>query len=178
MFSVANFLQSQLLLDAFNKDRAALLMAQGQPAPAVVATMGPPPDPKTQELINEKLKKAEELGSFALSFFTYILLETPVMCPSSLYNPLECHNITHSSSHRKVFSDKTTNLPLQLGERQGVNLPSFEENYLEKNRKYTLILCWVTLIVIFKFLFVLRVGFAREIMKMSLVGLISVASPL
>lgn len=41
-------------------------MAQGQPAPAAVVTMGPPPDPKTQELINEKLKKAEELGLFAL----------------------------------------------------------------------------------------------------------------
>lgn len=72
-------LQSQLLLDAFNKDRAALLMAQGQAAPAA-ATMGPPPDPKTQELINEKLKKAEELGLFAFHLLHKFLLENPVKC--------------------------------------------------------------------------------------------------
>ncbi|XP_078171905.1 U1 snRNP-associated protein usp106-like isoform X2 [Carex rostrata] len=67
--------QSQLLLDAFNKDRAALLMAQGQPAPAAVVAMGPPPDPKTQELINEKLKKAEELGETGMIDEAQKLLE-------------------------------------------------------------------------------------------------------
>lgn len=122
-------------------------------------------------------RRLKNLVRLHFHLYIYILLETPVMCPSSLYNPLECHNIIHSSSYRKVFSDKTTNLPLQMGERQGVILPSFEENYYQKNRKYTLIHCWVTLIVIFKFLFVPRVGFAREIMKTSFVGLISVASP-
>ncbi|KAJ1696513.1 hypothetical protein LUZ63_005025 [Rhynchospora breviuscula] len=66
--------QSQLLLDAFNKDRAALLMAQGQGTPAA-ATMGPPPDPKTQELINEKLKKAEELGEMGMIDEAQKLLE-------------------------------------------------------------------------------------------------------
>ncbi|KAJ3675384.1 hypothetical protein LUZ60_004426 [Juncus effusus] len=55
--------QSTLLLDAFNKDRAALL-SQVAAAPAV--PMGPPPDAKTQELINEKLRKAEELGEMGM----------------------------------------------------------------------------------------------------------------
>ncbi|XP_010420467.1 PREDICTED: putative RNA-binding protein Luc7-like 1 isoform X3 [Camelina sativa] len=52
-------LQAVLLLDAFNKDRASL----PQPVPAQPpAAVLPSPDPRTQEMINEKLKKAEELG--------------------------------------------------------------------------------------------------------------------
>ncbi|EOA20945.1 hypothetical protein CARUB_v10001281mg [Capsella rubella] len=52
-------LQAVLLLDAFNKDRASL----PQPVPAQPpAAALPPPDPRTQEMINEKLKKAEEFG--------------------------------------------------------------------------------------------------------------------
>ncbi|XP_071713823.1 U1 snRNP-associated protein usp106-like [Rutidosis leptorrhynchoides] len=53
--------QSMLLLDAFNKDRASLPQPVPNPppfAPLPVAN----PDARTQELINEKLKKAEELG--------------------------------------------------------------------------------------------------------------------
>lgn len=50
-----------LLLDAFNKDRASLPQPLPNPPPLaplpVVA-----PDPRTQEMINEKLKKAEDLG--------------------------------------------------------------------------------------------------------------------
>ncbi|KAJ6858701.1 RNA-binding protein Luc7-like 2 isoform X2 [Populus alba x Populus x berolinensis] len=53
--------QSALLLEAFNKDRASL------PAPMLAPPPPPPmplptPDPRTQEMINEKLKKAEDLG--------------------------------------------------------------------------------------------------------------------
>ncbi|CAA0829594.1 LUC7 related protein [Striga hermonthica] len=54
-------MQSMLLLDAFNKDRALLPQPptnapQLPPMPAVVQ------DPHVQEMINEKLKRAEELG--------------------------------------------------------------------------------------------------------------------
>ncbi|KAH6758095.1 LUC7 related protein [Perilla frutescens var. hirtella] len=54
--------QSMLLLDAFNKDRASLpqpLTNASQPAAPLPAAV---PDPHIQEMINEKLKKAEELG--------------------------------------------------------------------------------------------------------------------
>ncbi|XP_058183190.1 uncharacterized protein LOC131301075 isoform X3 [Rhododendron vialii] len=54
-------MQSMLLLDAFNKDRASLPQPLPNPPPLaplpVVA-----PDARTQEMINEKLKKAEDLG--------------------------------------------------------------------------------------------------------------------
>ena len=63
------------MLDAFNKDRASL----PTPAPPPqVAAPPPPPDARTQEMINEKLKKAEELGMgcnlsnrFTLQSFMY-----------------------------------------------------------------------------------------------------------
>ncbi|EPS59744.1 hypothetical protein M569_15061, partial [Genlisea aurea] len=48
--------QSMLLLDAFNKDRASL------PQPLSNATSAAVSDPHIQEMINMKLRKAEELG--------------------------------------------------------------------------------------------------------------------
>ncbi|CAA0814513.1 LUC7 related protein [Striga hermonthica] len=54
-------MQANLLLDAFNKDRASLpqpLTNASQVTPLPVAV----PDPRIQEMINEKLKKAEDLG--------------------------------------------------------------------------------------------------------------------
>ncbi|XP_026389868.1 putative RNA-binding protein Luc7-like 2 isoform X1 [Papaver somniferum] len=58
--------QAMLLLDAFNKDRASL--QQPLPAPPLLAPlpMLAPPDHRTQEMINEKLKKAEDLGELGM----------------------------------------------------------------------------------------------------------------
>ncbi|KAG8061752.1 hypothetical protein GUJ93_ZPchr0003g17450 [Zizania palustris] len=53
-------MQATLLLDAFNKDRASL--PQSTPMPQIVLVPAPTPDARTQEMINEKIKKAEELG--------------------------------------------------------------------------------------------------------------------
>ncbi|KAJ6379601.1 hypothetical protein OIU76_016275 [Salix suchowensis] len=53
--------QSALLLEAFNKDRASLPQPMPNPPPAPPMLL-PTPDPRTQEMINEKLKKAEDLG--------------------------------------------------------------------------------------------------------------------
>ncbi|KAL9680852.1 hypothetical protein QQ045_012632 [Rhodiola kirilowii] len=53
--------QSMLLLDAFNKDRAALPLPAPNP-PALAPMPAVAPDPRIQERINEKLKRAEELG--------------------------------------------------------------------------------------------------------------------
>lgn len=53
--------QSMLLLDAFNRDRASLPQPLPNPPPLAPLPMLAP-DARTQELINEKLKKAEDLG--------------------------------------------------------------------------------------------------------------------
>ncbi|KAJ9176095.1 hypothetical protein P3X46_011444 [Hevea brasiliensis] len=53
--------QSALLLEAFNKDRASLPQPLPNPPPLAPLPV-PTPDPRTQEMINEKLKKAEDLG--------------------------------------------------------------------------------------------------------------------
>ncbi|QHN94293.1 Cycloartenol synthase [Arachis hypogaea] len=50
-----------LLLDAFNKDRASLPQPLPNPPPLAPIPVAAP-DPRTQEMINEKLKKAEDLG--------------------------------------------------------------------------------------------------------------------
>lgn len=70
------------LLEAFNKDRA--LMPQPLPNPPPLAplpTLVPlPPDARTQEMIKEKLKKAEELGTpFQLSYLrTFLQSDRPL----------------------------------------------------------------------------------------------------
>ncbi|XP_073040257.1 U1 snRNP-associated protein usp106 [Primulina eburnea] len=51
--------QSMLLLDAFNKDRASLPQPPTNTATSLPAAVS---DPRIQEMINEKLKKAEDLG--------------------------------------------------------------------------------------------------------------------
>ncbi|XP_019160837.1 PREDICTED: putative RNA-binding protein Luc7-like 2 [Ipomoea nil] len=53
--------QAILLLDAFNKDRASLPQPLQNP-PQLEPTTAAATDPRIQELINEKLKKAEDLG--------------------------------------------------------------------------------------------------------------------
>lgn len=54
------FNQALSVLDAFNKDRAS--MPQPLQAPPALAPLPFPPDARTQEMIKEKLQKAEELG--------------------------------------------------------------------------------------------------------------------
>ncbi|KAM7278254.1 hypothetical protein ACFE04_005388 [Oxalis oulophora] len=53
--------QAMLLMDAFNKDRASLTQPMSNPPPLGSISV-PAPDARTQEMINEKLKRAEELG--------------------------------------------------------------------------------------------------------------------
>lgn len=57
-----------LLLDAFNKDRASLPQPLTN-APDLAPLPPAIPDSHIQEMINEKLKKAEELGKFLYYIF-------------------------------------------------------------------------------------------------------------
>lgn len=56
--------QAMLLLEAFNKDRA--MMPQPLQNPPPLAPLPLPPDARTQEMIMEKLKMAEELGEMGM----------------------------------------------------------------------------------------------------------------
>lgn len=58
-----------LLLDAFNKDRASLPQPLPNPPPLAPLPVAAP-DARTQEMINEKLKKAEDLGK-PISYFIF-----------------------------------------------------------------------------------------------------------
>ncbi|CAL9110206.1 unnamed protein product [Musa acuminata var. zebrina] len=58
--------QSVLLLDAFNKDRVSLPLPNQNPSQPASLPVVNPPDRHTQEMINEKLKKAEDLGERGL----------------------------------------------------------------------------------------------------------------
>ncbi|CAD5166009.1 unnamed protein product [Musa acuminata subsp. malaccensis] len=58
--------QSVLLLDAFNKDRASLPLPNQNPSQPASLPVVDPPDRHTQEMIYEKLKKAEDLGERGL----------------------------------------------------------------------------------------------------------------
>jgi hypothetical protein len=58
-----------LLLEAFNKDRA--MMPQPLQNPPPLAPLPLPPDARTQEMIMEKLKMAEELGMPILLFVKF-----------------------------------------------------------------------------------------------------------
>lgn len=57
-----------LLLDAFNKDRASLPQPLTN-APPLAPLPTSAPDPRVQEMINEKLKKAEDLGKVTVQLF-------------------------------------------------------------------------------------------------------------
>lgn len=59
-----------LLLDAFNIDRASLPQPHQIHPPLAPVPALTPPDPRTQEMINEKLKNAESLGLFCYTFWT------------------------------------------------------------------------------------------------------------
>ncbi|XP_062222826.1 uncharacterized protein LOC133921806 [Phragmites australis] len=54
--------QAQMLLEAFNKDRVSLINSLQNAAQSTTPAPPAAPDARTQEMINEKLKRAEELG--------------------------------------------------------------------------------------------------------------------
>lgn len=105
-----------LLLDAFNKDRASLPQPLQNPPSLAPLPVLPPPDARTQEMINEKLKKAEDLGmpivrqmchvtNWSIGFVKlltlfYLLIVMIIMHPSKLHEIMhhcKFHEIMHRS---------------------------------------------------------------------------------
>lgn len=77
-FFVISF-QAKMLLEAFNKDRASLINSLQNATQTTTPVPPAAPDARTQEMINEKLKKAEELGIYLLLF-----------CYPQYFYPLNC----------------------------------------------------------------------------------------
>ncbi|KAK1431457.1 hypothetical protein QVD17_07916 [Tagetes erecta] len=91
--------QSMLLLDAFNKDRASLPSPLPNP-PSLAPLPVPNPDARTQELINEKLKKAEDLGEQGmLDEAQRALEEAEALKKLSMHLPPRQEPVTDSSKY-------------------------------------------------------------------------------
>ncbi|KAL4557395.1 hypothetical protein LXL04_035571 [Taraxacum kok-saghyz] len=91
--------QSMLLLDAFNKDRASLPQPLPNPPPLAPLPVGTP-DARTQELINEKLKKAEDLGEQGmLDEAQKALEEAEALKKLSMHLPPRQEPVTDSSKY-------------------------------------------------------------------------------
>ncbi|KAI3706015.1 hypothetical protein L1987_76267 [Smallanthus sonchifolius] len=91
--------QSMLLLDAFNKDRASLPSPLPNPPPLAPLPV-PNPDARTQELINEKLKKAEDLGEQGmLDEAQKALEEAEALKKLSMHLPPRPEPVTDSSKY-------------------------------------------------------------------------------
>ncbi|KAM0061603.1 hypothetical protein Hdeb2414_s0004g00138091 [Helianthus debilis subsp. tardiflorus] len=88
-----------LLLDAFNKDRASLPSPLPNP-PSLAPLPVPTPDARTQELINEKLKKAEDLGEQGmLDEAQKALEEAEALKKLSMHLPPRVEPVTDSSKY-------------------------------------------------------------------------------
>ncbi|KAF6162233.1 hypothetical protein GIB67_008362 [Kingdonia uniflora] len=91
--------QSTLLLDAFNKDRASLPQPLLNPPPLAPLPVLAPPDLRTQEMINEKLKKAEDLGIY--DCYGDMELKNMRLVPHGFIEPLWIR------AHYKAYDIKT-----------------------------------------------------------------------
>ena len=69
-----------MLLEAFNKDRASLINFLQNATQTTTPVPPAAPDARTQEMINEKLKKAEELGIYLLLLFYFQQYFSPLDC--------------------------------------------------------------------------------------------------
>lgn len=74
--------QAKILLEAFNKDRASLISSLQNATQTTAPVPLAAPDERTQEMINEKLKKAEELGIYLSSLTSNSFLPLALECKS------------------------------------------------------------------------------------------------
>ncbi|RZC47263.1 hypothetical protein C5167_040209 [Papaver somniferum] len=128
--SVSEVTQAMLLLDAFNKDRASLQQPLPAPPPLAPLPMLAPPDHRTQEMINEKLKKAEDLGtSTRIELLLLLLLGIEVLCnkPTSQRKNVATENLSqdaHSTSEIPSSAQVSQELQGDLPNNTSSNAPS------------------------------------------------------
>ncbi|KAL6634011.1 hypothetical protein ACP70R_026682 [Stipagrostis hirtigluma subsp. patula] len=98
--------QAKVLLEAFNKDRVSLMNSLQNAAQS--ATPGPlaPPDARTQEMINEKLKKAEELGENGMIDEAQKLLDEAEALKKLSARPQPIPDSTKMTTHVQITDQK------------------------------------------------------------------------
>uniref|UniRef100_A0ACD5Z2Q6 Uncharacterized protein n=1 Tax=Avena sativa TaxID=4498 RepID=A0ACD5Z2Q6_AVESA len=99
--------QAKLLLEAFNKDRVSLVNAlQTATQSTALSALAATPDAHTQEMIDEKLKKAEELGESGMIDEAQKLLDEAEALRKLAARPQPVPDSTKMSAHVQTTDQK------------------------------------------------------------------------
>ncbi|CAD6243679.1 unnamed protein product [Miscanthus lutarioriparius] len=98
--------QSKMLLEAFNKDRASLVNFLQNATQTTTPVPPAAPDARTQEMINEKLKKAEELGENGMVDEAQKLLDEAEALKKLSTRPQAVPDSTKMTAHIQITDQK------------------------------------------------------------------------
>ncbi|KAL5665825.1 hypothetical protein ACJX0J_025933 [Zea mays] len=98
--------QAKMLLEAFNKDRASLINSLQNATQTTTPVPPAAPDARTQEMINEKLKKAEELGENGMVDEAQKLLDEAEALKKLATRPQAVPDSTKMSAHVQITDQK------------------------------------------------------------------------
>ncbi|XP_062219575.1 uncharacterized protein LOC133919249 isoform X3 [Phragmites australis] len=98
--------QAKMLLEAFNKDRVSLINSLQNAAQSTTPAPPAAPDARTQEMINEKLKKAEELGENGMIDEAQKLLDEAEALKKLSARPLPVPDSAKMSAHVQITDQK------------------------------------------------------------------------
>ncbi|KAL6899623.1 hypothetical protein ACP4OV_006281 [Aristida adscensionis] len=98
--------QAKMLLEAFNKDRVSLMNSLQNATQSATPAPPAPPDARTQEMINEKLKKAEELGENGMIDEAQNLLDEAEALKKLSARPQPVPDSTKMTAHVQITDQK------------------------------------------------------------------------
>ncbi|CAD6250391.1 unnamed protein product [Miscanthus lutarioriparius] len=98
--------QAKMLLEAFNKDRASLINSLQNATQTTTHVPPAAPDARTQEMINEKLKKAEELGENGMVDEAQKMLDEAEALKKLSARPQAVPDSTKMSAHVQITDQK------------------------------------------------------------------------
>ncbi|KAK8462583.1 hypothetical protein SEVIR_1G229200v4 [Setaria viridis] len=98
--------QAKMLLEAFNKDRASLINSIQNATQTTTPVPPAAPDARTQEMINEKLKKAEELGESGMIDEAQKLLDEAEALKKLSARPQSVPDSSKMTAHVQITDQK------------------------------------------------------------------------
>jgi len=98
--------QAKMLLEAFNKDRAYLINFLQNATQTTTPVPPAAPDARTQEMINEKLKKAEELGENGMVDEAQKMLDEAEALKKLSTRPQAVPDSTKMTTHIQITDQK------------------------------------------------------------------------